>query len=89
MVVTVVSVRQQLANLAHSGGSHKDQADKYVINDFLVISGFDKVNFRSRYRAILDAIITSSGDELADTLKVFIEASKFLYVSKIICLPFN
>ncbi|XP_043476723.1 COP9 signalosome complex subunit 4 [Leptopilina heterotoma] len=54
MVVTVASVRQQLANLAHSGGSHKDQADKY--------------------RAILDAIILSSGEELAETLKVFIEA---------------
>lgn len=30
MVVTVASVRQQLSNLAHSGGSHKDQAEKYV-----------------------------------------------------------
>lgn len=29
MVVTVASVRQQLTNLAHSGGSHKDQAEKY------------------------------------------------------------
>lgn len=28
-----------------------------------------------RYRSILDAILTSSGDDLAETLKVFIEAS--------------
>ncbi|XP_001607868.2 COP9 signalosome complex subunit 4 [Nasonia vitripennis] len=55
MVVTMASaMRQQLANLAHSGGSHKDQAEKY--------------------RSFLDAILTSSGDELAETLKVFIEA---------------
>lgn len=31
-----------------------------------------------RYRAILDTILSSSGEELADNLKVFIEASKFL-----------
>lgn len=30
MVVTVAYVRQQLLNLSHSGGSHKDQAEKYV-----------------------------------------------------------
>ncbi|OXU21341.1 hypothetical protein TSAR_002333 [Trichomalopsis sarcophagae] len=55
MVVTMASaMRQQLANLAHSGGSHKDQAEKY--------------------RSFLDAILASSGDELAETLKVFIEA---------------
>ncbi|XP_011505899.1 PREDICTED: COP9 signalosome complex subunit 4 [Ceratosolen solmsi marchali] len=48
------AMRQQLANLSHSGGSHKDQAEKY--------------------KSFLDAIITSSGEELADTLKVFIEA---------------
>ncbi|XP_015588268.1 COP9 signalosome complex subunit 4 [Cephus cinctus] len=54
MVVTVSSVRQQLTNLAHSGGSHKDQAEKY--------------------RAILDVILTSSGEELIDALKIFIEA---------------
>lgn len=29
MLVTVPVVRQQLANLASSGGSHKDQAEKY------------------------------------------------------------
>lgn len=28
MVVTAASVRQQLANLAYCGGSHKDQAEK-------------------------------------------------------------
>lgn len=54
MVVTVASVRQQLTNLAHSGGSHKDQAEKY--------------------RAILDMILSSSGEDLIDTLKIFIEA---------------
>lgn len=54
MVVTVSAVRQQLTNLAHSGGSHKDQAEKY--------------------RAILDAILLSSGEELVDALKIFIEA---------------
>ncbi|XP_043276544.1 COP9 signalosome complex subunit 4 [Venturia canescens] len=55
MVVNVAVVRQQLTNLAHSGGSHKDQADKY--------------------RAFLEAtLLSSSGDELVDTLKLFIEA---------------
>lgn len=34
MVMTVAVVRQQLANLANSGGSHKDQAEKY---DFVFI----------------------------------------------------
>ncbi|XP_015126922.1 COP9 signalosome complex subunit 4 [Diachasma alloeum] len=53
-MVTVGYVRQQLTSLAHSGGSHKEQADKY--------------------RAILDEILSSSGDELVDTLKIFIEA---------------
>ena len=28
MVVTAAAVRQQLTNLAYSGGSHKDQAEK-------------------------------------------------------------
>lgn len=54
MAVTVASVRQQLAVLGNSGGSHKDQAEKY--------------------RSILDTILSSSGDDLAETLKVFIEA---------------
>ncbi|KAL6254338.1 hypothetical protein P5V15_014387 [Pogonomyrmex californicus] len=54
MVVTVASVRQQLSNLAHSGGSHKDQAEKY--------------------RSTLDMILLSSGEELVDALKTFIEA---------------
>ncbi|KAL0107045.1 hypothetical protein PUN28_015537 [Cardiocondyla obscurior] len=54
MVVTVASVRQQLSNLAHSGGSHKDQAEKY--------------------RSTLDMIVFSSGEELVDALKTFIEA---------------
>ncbi|KYN34542.1 COP9 signalosome complex subunit 4 [Trachymyrmex septentrionalis] len=54
MVVTVAYVRQQLSNLAHSGGSHKDQAEKY--------------------RATLDSILLSSGEELVDALKTFIEA---------------
>ncbi|KAJ8680667.1 hypothetical protein QAD02_016454 [Eretmocerus hayati] len=55
MVGTMASaMRQQLLVLAHSGGSHKDQADKY--------------------RALLDSIQTTSGDEIAETLKVFIEA---------------
>ncbi|EFN79383.1 COP9 signalosome complex subunit 4 [Harpegnathos saltator] len=54
MVVTVASVRQQLTNLAHSGGSHKDQAEKY--------------------RGTLDQILLSSGEELVDALKTFIEA---------------
>lgn len=49
-----MSVRQQLAVLANSSGSHKDQAEKY--------------------RSLLDAILTSSGDDLTETLKVFIEA---------------
>ncbi|KAK2580734.1 hypothetical protein KPH14_011362 [Odynerus spinipes] len=60
-MVTVAAVRQQLANLAHSGGSHKDQAEKY--------------------RAILDAILSSANTnqaqangELVEALKVFIEA---------------
>ncbi|XP_011302349.1 COP9 signalosome complex subunit 4 [Fopius arisanus] len=53
-MVTVGYVRQQLTCLTHSGGSHKEQADKY--------------------RAILDEILSSSGDELVDTLKIFIEA---------------
>lgn len=60
-MVTVAAVRQQLANLAHSGGSHKDQAEKY--------------------RAILDAILSSANanetqanGELVDALKIFIEA---------------
>ncbi|XP_058795745.1 COP9 signalosome complex subunit 4 [Phymastichus coffea] len=48
------AVRQQLANLTHSGGSHKDQAEKY--------------------KAILDAICATSGEELSENLKVFIEA---------------
>lgn len=54
MAVNVMSVRQQLAVLANSSGSHKDQAEKY--------------------RSLLDAILTSSGDDLTETLKVFIEA---------------
>ncbi|XP_034951072.1 COP9 signalosome complex subunit 4 [Chelonus insularis] len=54
MAVTTAVVRQQLTNLAHSGGSHKDQAE--------------------RYRTILDDILSSSGEELIDNLKIFIEA---------------
>ncbi|XP_067003342.1 COP9 signalosome complex subunit 4 [Anabrus simplex] len=54
MAVTPASIRQQLATLANSGGSHKDQAEKY--------------------RAILDSLLTLTGDELVETLKVFIEA---------------
>jgi COP9 signalosome complex subunit 4 len=54
MAVTVASVRQQLAVLSNSSGSHKDQAEKY--------------------RSLLDAILTSSRDDLTETLKVFIEA---------------
>ncbi|PSN52138.1 COP9 signalosome complex subunit 4 [Blattella germanica] len=53
MAVNAGIVRQQLNLLANSGGSHKDQAEKY--------------------RSILDAILTSS-DDLAETLKIFIEA---------------
>lgn len=30
MVLSVNTVRQQLAAIANSGGSHKDQAEKYV-----------------------------------------------------------
>ncbi|KAK0179599.1 hypothetical protein PV327_005337 [Microctonus hyperodae] len=54
MAVTVAVVRQQLASLAHFGGSHKDQVE--------------------RYRTILDDILSSSGEELVDNLKIFIEA---------------
>ncbi|XP_063973518.1 COP9 signalosome complex subunit 4 [Diachasmimorpha longicaudata] len=53
-MVTVGWVREQLSSLAHCGGSHKEQADKY--------------------RAMLDVILSSSGHELVDTLKIFIEA---------------
>ncbi|XP_076662829.1 COP9 signalosome subunit 4 [Andrena cerasifolii] len=64
MVVTAAAVRQQLTNLAYSGGSHKDQAEKY--------------------RAILDSILLSSGEELVDALKIFIEAIVNEYVSLVI-----
>nr|KAF7429783.1 hypothetical protein H0235_006181 [Vespula pensylvanica] len=60
-MVTVAAVRQQLANLAHSGGSHKDQAEKY----------------RSILDAILasaNSNQTQANGELVDALKVFIEA---------------
>lgn len=48
------NVRQQLAVLANSGGSHKDQAE--------------------RYRTMLDTLLSYSGEELVEALKVFIEA---------------
>ncbi|XP_053995159.1 COP9 signalosome complex subunit 4 [Hylaeus anthracinus] len=64
MVVTAAAVRQQLTNLAYSGGSHKDQAEKY--------------------RVILDSILSSSGEELVDALKIFIEAIVNEYVSLVI-----
>ncbi|XP_035731559.1 COP9 signalosome complex subunit 4-like [Vespa mandarinia] len=60
-MVTVAAVRQQLANLAHSGGSHKDQAEKY----------------RSILDAILasaNSNQTQANGELVDALKAFIEA---------------
>ncbi|KAK9300755.1 hypothetical protein QLX08_006624 [Tetragonisca angustula] len=40
MVVTAASVRQQLTNLAYSGGSHKDQAEKYrgILDSILLSS---------------------------------------------------
>jgi hypothetical protein len=49
-----------------------------------------------RYRSILDAILTSSGDDLTETLKVFIEASmtytyiKFVELEKnhLLSIPF-
>lgn len=39
MAVTVAVVRQQLASLAHFGGSHKDQVERYIkfiINIYLI-----------------------------------------------------
>ncbi|XP_043666571.1 COP9 signalosome complex subunit 4 isoform X1 [Vespula pensylvanica] len=67
-MVTVAAVRQQLANLAHSGGSHKDQAEKY----------------RSILDAILasaNSNQTQANGELVDALKVFIEAITSVYIS--------
>ncbi|XP_014610065.1 PREDICTED: COP9 signalosome complex subunit 4 [Polistes canadensis] len=60
-MVTVAAVRQQLANLIHSGGSHKDQAEKY----------------RSILDAILasaNSNQTQGNGELVEALKVFIES---------------
>ncbi|XP_039291182.1 COP9 signalosome complex subunit 4 isoform X1 [Nilaparvata lugens] len=45
---------RQLAILANSGGSHKDQAEKY--------------------RSILEGLLKSTGTELVESLKIFIEA---------------
>ncbi|KOX72917.1 COP9 signalosome complex subunit 4 [Melipona quadrifasciata] len=43
MVVTAASVRQQLTNLAYSGGSHKDQAEKYrAILDSILLSSSEE-----------------------------------------------
>lgn len=53
-MATPSAVRQQLIALNNSGGSHKDQAEKY--------------------RSILDGILTTAGNDLAESLKIFIEA---------------
>ena len=82
MVVTVAYVRQQLSNLAHSGGSHKDQAEKYVECNQAPIQLYTHGElFLFRYRATLDSILLSSGEELVDALKTFIEAST-LFLSR-------
>ncbi|KAI4500166.1 hypothetical protein M0802_004583 [Mischocyttarus mexicanus] len=60
-MVTVAIARQQLANLIHSGGSHKDQAEKY----------------RSILDAILASANSNQTQEngaLVEALKVFIES---------------
>lgn len=42
---------------------------------FVVWENYLKLTSCFRYRALLDAILTSSRDDLTETLKVFIEAS--------------
>ncbi|KAF2899456.1 hypothetical protein ILUMI_06717 [Ignelater luminosus] len=54
MACNASGVRQQLANIINSGGSHKDQAEKY--------------------RAMLETILTDSGNDLVECLQIFIEA---------------
>lgn len=46
MAINSNSVRQQLANIIHSGGSHKDQAEKYrsMLESILIDSGSELVD---------------------------------------------
>ncbi|CAD6216294.1 GSCOCG00004445001-RA-CDS [Cotesia congregata] len=59
MVMTVAVVRQQLANLANSGGSHKDQAEKYrsILDGILSTSKDDLVD---NLKIFIEAIVNEN-----------------------------
>ncbi|XP_015179511.1 PREDICTED: COP9 signalosome complex subunit 4 [Polistes dominula] len=60
-MVTIAVVRQQLANLIHSGGSHKDQAEKYRSILELILTSANSNQIQGN-------------GELVDALKIFIES---------------
>ncbi|XP_074113307.1 COP9 signalosome subunit 4 [Cotesia typhae] len=59
MAMTVAVVRQQLANLANSGGSHKDQAEKYrsILDGILSTSKDDLVD---NLKIFIEAIVNEN-----------------------------
>ncbi|XP_049802081.1 COP9 signalosome complex subunit 4 isoform X1 [Schistocerca nitens] len=59
MAVTVNAVRQQLAALANSGGSHKDQADKYraILEAVLTLQGSDLIE---ALKVFIEAIVNEN-----------------------------
>ncbi|XP_008547230.1 COP9 signalosome complex subunit 4 [Microplitis demolitor] len=60
MLVTVPVVRQQLANLASSGGSHKDQAEKYRSILDGIISSSSNDDLVDNLKIFIEAIVNEN-----------------------------
>lgn len=85
-MATVSSFRQQLIALSNSGGSHKDQAEKYVFFSQLVITVFIRFyslnykflsSFRFLFLRVLYYIYTVT------ELKILIEFGCLIYMKNL------
>lgn len=79
VTITIAQIRQHLSHMANAQTSHKDQVDKCVTdglmllcNLFIIPSLIDGY----RYRSLLNNVLSNTGDNVIEALKVFVEASK-------------